>query len=108
MNWLRRLLGLASRKAMPCPRCQAIGSEYRGPLVIPYDDGSRKRVGELYGCPHCGLAWFTQDGALRLFGHLKGTMNLHPQNWSPPADRVKAEERDDAPVRDADIPWRRR
>jgi len=99
---LSRLFGAAPAKVIPCPRCQALGAEYRGPLVLPYDDGSRKKVGELYGCPHCGLAWFTQDGAIRLFGHLKATMGLHPSNFVPDKPR----EREEAPPRDADIPWR--
>jgi hypothetical protein len=74
-------------------------------MVIPYDDGTRKQVGELYGCPHCGLAWFTQDGTVRLFGHLKGTMGLHPSNWAPTVERTR-EEREPPPSRDQDLPWR--
>ena len=103
MNWLTRLLSPPGR-AIQCPRCQSVGCEHRGPIVIPYDNGSQKEVGELYGCVHCGLAWFTQDGAVKLFGHLKGTLALHPMQMTP--ERLQTRDRDETPTRDGDLKWR--
>ena len=102
---LSRILG--TRKPVPCPRCQMQGAESRGPMVVPFDDGSEKRIGRLYGCPHCGLAWFLQEGSVRLFGHAKASLNQHPAQWTPPAEQVrKTEKDDDKPLRDSDLPWR--
>ena len=104
MNLLARLFRVSQAKALPCPRCKSLGSEPRGPMVVPYDDGTEREVGKLYGCPHCGLAWFIHDGTVRLFGHLKGTMSLHPSNWTP-AD-VNRDERERPPAPDSDMRWR--
>lgn len=108
MNWLRRLLGQPEpqKPAIQCPQCLSIGFEDRGPLRLCYEDGTSKEVGRLYGCPHCGLAFFRQDGAVKKFGHLKARMNQHPAQWAP--DTIPSIEKDDAPMRDTDLPWRRR
>jgi len=112
MNWLARLL-TGPQHPIVCPRCQTHGAEDRGPVVKPYADGASTVAGRLYGCPHCGLGYFVQDGALRVFGHLKGTFAGHPAAWAPPPEALEAaaanareREREPIPRRDTDQPWR--
>ena len=101
MNWLLNLFRPNAR-AIQCPRCQSQGAEHRGPIVLLYDNGARKKVGDMCGCPHCGLAFFTQDGGVYLFAHRKSSMNLHPMTVTP--DRLQ--QREETPSRDTDIRWR--
>jgi hypothetical protein len=102
VNWLLSLFRGMGR-GITCPRCQMLGAEDRGPIKIVYDSGVKKKVGDLLGCPHCGLAFFTQDGAVRVFGHRKGSMDQHPLNITP----ERLQQRENEPARDADLPWRR-
>lgn len=71
-----------------CPRCTLVGFEDRGPIVVPRYDGSRDEVGRLYGCPHCGLAFFTQDGDVRKFGYYKAQLDAHPDKFVPPPGAI--------------------